>query len=536
MRCLLGSTCDQFERSIHVRYAMSQWALVNTKQSPCRHIYKTLRPIPRRHAQSHRYCRPSNAPKPTLDIKHIIRNPGLYARNAVDRNYKQQAEYPWKITELRQSRSKIQHDAVGLRQRVREVQGLIGKAKPGFHDGGKENTTAEHGSLEEMMTEARALRSKLEDVTTQESGLDRQVEDMAIALPNLSSLQTPVGNDADVVEEYPPSPELSLKQKSHVEIGTDLGLLDFASAATISGWGWYYLNNEAAILEQALVQYALSELHKRGWQVTSPPTVVYSHIAAACGFQPRDQHNEQQIYQLGQADKDRSKPPQSLVATAEIPFAGLFADRTINQKQMPLKIAGVSRCYRAEAGARGVDTRGLYRVHEFTKVEMFAWTMPDQRGDDVSVNFVVSSTQRSPSEDVFHEMIDIQKTIMNGLGLAYQVLEMPTTDLGASATRKRDIEAYFPSRKAKDGGYGEVTSASQCSDYQTRRLGTRYKQKDGKLGWPYTVNGTAVAIPRILAALLETHWDEVTESVAIPIVLQPWTFGIEKITKPKDDA
>jgi seryl-tRNA synthetase len=269
-------------------------------------------------------------------------------------------------------------------------------------------------------------------------------------------------------------------------------------------------------LEQALVQYALSVARRYGWGMVSPPSMVYSHIAAACGFQPRDQNGEQQIYNVQQNSDDAGRKPElSLAGTAEIPLAGMKANTTLEEAELPLKRVGVSRCFRAEAGARGADTKGLYRVHEFTKVEMFAWTS----------NYGEASTA------VFDEIVSIQIEILQSLGLHCRILEMPSTDLGASATRKRDIEAFFPSRRLKDDGWGEVTSVSTCSDYQTRRLATKVDLRTlgGKLAFPYTVNGTALAVPRVLAAILENGWDEQKMEVRIPEVLWPWMNGLEVI-------
>jgi seryl-tRNA synthetase len=305
------------------------------------------------------------------------------------------------------------------------------------------------------------------------------------------------------------------ESRSHVELGSELSLLDFQGSAISSGWGWYYLLNEAALIEQALIQYGLSTAMKRGWKIVSPPSIVYAHIANACGFQPRDQNGEQQIYNIAQSASDSAKPQLSLAATAEIPLAAMKSGYYFEEAELPLKSVAVSRCYRAEAGARGVDTKGIYRVHEFSKVEMFAWTTPTNEA----------------ATAVFDEMLSIQTEILKSLDLHCRILEMPSTDLGASATRKRDIEAFFPSRKDKDGGFGEVTSASICTDYQTRRLNTRVRMAGtgGKVEYPYTVNGTALAVPRVLAAIMEQGWDEEEQVIKIPKVLWPHMGGIEVI-------
>jgi seryl-tRNA synthetase len=412
----------------------------------------------------------------------------------------------------------LQQNARSLRERSNEVRKKLA-------------TRTGDVDKEALIKEGKVLKTELSGIEEKEALLQDQIDNLAGELPNLSSVHTPVGNDAEVIEYINDHPEPEPAQsdriwRSHVHIGTELGILDFAGAAQTSGWGWYYLLGDGAMLEQALVQYALRVATKRGWKAVAPPSLVYSHIAAACGFQPRDQNGEQQIYAIEQAEKDRAKPTLALAGTAEIPLAGMKANQTLEDTELPLKTVGVSRSYRAEAGARGVDTKGLYRVHEFTKVEMFAWTLPDNIDHE---HFTVPA--ESSSEAIFNEMLSMQKEILQSLGLHCRILEMPTTDLGASATRKRDIEAFFPSRREKDDGWGEVTSTSICTDYQSRRLHTRVRlEKAGrKLDFPYTLNGTALAVPRVIAAILENHWNERDYTVTIPEVLRPFMGGLEKI-------
>ncbi|KAF2193762.1 seryl-tRNA synthetase [Zopfia rhizophila CBS 207.26] len=475
------------------------------------------------------FTRPAFAPKPAIDIKHIRQNPGLYSQNCIDRNYAAHSKAPWRIIELHEQWLALQLSARSIRERNNLLRRKLANAAS--RSGDAEGDIRQTVDKETMINEAKALKAELSVVEEKEASLQEEMESLAQDLPNLSSTHTPVGTQPEVIEYINdhPEPEPSKSDgvwRSHIHIGSELGILDFAGAAQTSGWGWYYLLNEGAMLEQALIQYSLSVARKRGWKAVSPPSLVYSHIAAACGFQPRDQNGEQQIYAIEQAEKDKTKPSLSLAGTAEIPMAGMKANQTLEDAELPLKTVGVSRCYRAEAGARGVDTKGLYRVHEFTKVEMFAWTLPDNIEDE-HFSVPVNST----SEAVFDEMLSIQKEILQSLGLHCRVLEMPTTDLGASATRKRDIEAFFPSRREKDEGWGEVTSASLCTDYQSRRLHARVRlEKAGrKLDFPHTLNGTALAVPRVLAAILENHWNERDYSVMIPEVLRPWMEGLEKI-------
>ncbi|KAF2874644.1 seryl-tRNA synthetase [Massariosphaeria phaeospora] len=475
-----------------------------------------------------RYTRPAFAPKPAIDLKHIRQNPGLYQQNCIDRNYAAHSNSPYRIINLHEQWLALQQSARSLREHNNQLRGKLAKAAS--RSGDAEGDPLTHDK-ESLINEAKVVKAELSEIEDKEALLQEEIEGLAQDLPNLSSTHTPVGTEAEVTEyinDHPdPDPAQSDRTwRSHVHIGTELGILDFAGAAHTSGWGWYYLIGEGAMLEQALVQYALAVARKRGWKAVAPPSLVYSHIASACGFQPRDQHGEQQTYAIEQAEKDKAKPALVLAGTAEIPLAAMKANQTLGDGELPLKTVGVSRCYRAEAGARGVDTKGLYRVHEFTKVEMFAWTLPDNSEQEHFTRSMDSS-----SDAIFEEMLSMQKEILESLGLHCRIIEMPTTDLGASATRKRDIEAFFPSRREKDAGWGEVTSTSMCTDYQTRRLHTRVRlEKAGrKLEFPYTLNGTAVAVPRVLAAILENHWDDAECAVTIPEVLRPYMGGLEKI-------
>lgn len=462
--------------------------------------------------------RPATAPRPHIDIKHIRENPILHEENCLERNYKSQSAYPSRINNLHQEFLDHQKAARSLRERNNLVRRQI--ANPASIQGADDPDVhkLKESSKELLLDEAKQLKEKLFAIQRNEDRLTAEIEALALQIPNLTSEETPRGSEALVLSyiNHHPEPQPAESDRvwrSHVHIGSELGLLDFSGAATASGWGWYYLLDEGAQLEQALIDFALTVAKQYGWRQVTPPSIVYGHIAAACGFQPRDQNGETQIYALAQsqADRDRGKPELVLAGTAEIPLAGMKADSTINESDLPMKRIGVSRCYRAEAGARGVNTKGLYRVHEFNKVEMFAWTEPNM----------------DSTTDVFDEILDIQTEILQMLGLHCRILEMPSTDLGASAIRKCDIEAFFPSRREKDEGWGEVTSVSICTDYQTRRLATSFKSA-GKVAYPWTVNGTALAVPRVLAAILENGWDESKMSVKLPECLWPY-MGRESI-------
>ena len=489
---------------------------VLTEQCLARRVCASEKIRCKRQVSQLRAHRPPNAPKQYPELKRIRQNFDLYTKNCVDRNYKAHAEFPAEIARLAKESHLASVDIPALSKNIKELQREITKANV------SQTSTSSDNKLVAATEEIISLRRRLGELGDGKSSYDATIHELALSLPNLTSPNTPLDGDAQLISyiNHDPANIAPVRsQTSHIDVGTSLSILDFNSAASSTGWGFYFLLNEGALLEQALVQYALTAAIRRGWTVVAPPSIVYSYIADACGFQPRDQNDEQQIWQIEHAEKDAAKPRRSLAATAEIPLAAMYAGKDIPEEHLPLKFIGTSRCYRAEAGARGVDTKGLYRVHEFTKVEMFAWT---DSADDYQ------NTEHSTL--LFNEMLSIQKEILSSLGLPCRVLEMPSSDLGASAFRKIDIEALFPSRMSRDQGWGEVTSLSICTDYQSRRLGTRILQRSGKRGkFPHTVNGTAMAVPRVLAAILEYGWREQEQCVIVPEVLRPYMGGQEKI-------
>ncbi|KAE9400558.1 class II aaRS and biotin synthetase [Gymnopus androsaceus JB14] len=271
---------------------------------------------------------------------------------------------------------------------------------------------------------------------------------------------------------------------------------------------WYFLINEGALLELALTNYAMSVAIKYGFKPVTTPDIVRSDIARRCGFQPRD-HEQQLMQSYHLQSSSPSSPELILAGTAEIPLAGMFANQIFPSTALPQKIVGIGHAFRAEAGARGADTRGLYRVHQFSKLELFAVTTAEE------------------SEAMMEEMRQVQESILNGLDLPIRILDMPTEELGASAYRKYDIEAWMPGR----GAWGEVSSLSNCTDFQARRLHIRYHVELNKQNlFAHTLNGTAAAIPRLIVALIENgvEFNDAGEPVAIalPAVLKPYWLGV----------
>lgn len=378
-----------------------------------------------------------------------------------------------------------------LNRQANEVSKTIGKAKDAEE---REARKAEGRALRDQTTAAQA---ELDAVVAEADAILRTI-------PNLSHPEAPVGVDdqANLVlrtGQHEP-PKFDFKPLDHVELGEKLGLMDFEAGAKVTGHGFYFLKNEAVLLELALQRYALEVLMDEGFTPTMTPDLARNEILFGTGYIPRGP--ETQIYSIADSDL-------SLVATAEITLGGLYASEILDPAVLPIKLCGISHCYRTEAGAGGRASRGLYRVHQFTKVEMFAYTLPDG------------------SEDMLNYFCDLECRIFDGLGIAYQVVDTATGDLGGPAYRKFDLEAWMPGR-GEGGQYGEVTSTSNCTDYQARRLGIRYRTGEKGTAFVHTLNGTAIAISRALVAILE-NYQQADGSVAVPEVLRRWV-GKDRIT------
>lgn len=321
-----------------------------------------------------------------------------------------------------------------------------------------------------------------------------------IALPNLPADTVPVGKDekANVeVKKWGTPRQFDFEPKDHLELGTSLGILDFETGAKVVGNKFYYLYGDGARLELALVQYVFDLLSKEGFLPVITPDLAKERYYLGTGYLPKGE--EAQTFKLEGEDL-------GLIATAEVTLAGKHADEVIPEEKLPLKYLGYSHCFRQEGGAYGKYSKGLYRVHEFTKTEMFIYCLPEDSGQYLEY------------------ILKMEEKIYRSLELPYRVVEMCTGDLGAMAAKKYDIEVWMPERN----GYGEVTSTSNCTDFQARNLNIKYHAPEGKNEFVHMINGSAIATPRTLSAILGNYQNE-DGSVAIPTVLQKW-MGKEKIT------
>lgn len=398
-----------------------------------------------------------------------------------------------RLVEIEATRRAKLQEAQELNRKANEISKLIGPTK-----------SAEE--RERLKEQGRLLREQKDAAQAEHDRLDAEAHSLQAAIPNLTHPDAPIGGDdtanTEIARGRTEIPKFAFKAKDHLELGKAHDLIDFEGGARVAGAGFYFLKNEAVLLELALQQFAVQYLLKRGFAPVSTPDVAHTQILQGIGFMPRGP--ETQIYSIENTDLN-------LVATAEITLGGMLSDQTLDAEQLPIKLCGISHCFRTEAGAAGRASKGLYRVHQFTKIEMFAFTLPDQ------------------SDAIHEELRQIECELFDLLEIPYRVVDTATGDLGGPAYRKYDLEAWMPGRG--DGGeWGEVTSTSNCTDYQARRLNIRYRVKGEKgTHLVHTLNGTAIAISRALIAILENH-QQADGRIRVPQVLQPWV-GKEFIGK-----
>lgn len=417
---------------------------------------------------------------------------------------------------------------------------------------------------EKLIEHGKSLKLELDTIDEKLRAVEARLQIEGKKLPNLTHPDVPIGaeDEATLIAEIGSKAAFGFEAKDHVTLGEALGVLDFDTGSVVSGSKFYYLRKEAALLEMALVRgrsvlvfplmrspvafladtralffsrsrflafsrsphltptlilarvlqvnYAMQKICSKGFDPIITPDLVRSSVLEKCGFQPRGEGT--QVYSVENSEL-------CLTGTAEIPLGGMFMDQILPEESLPIKVAAYGRCFRTEAGAAGAAGKGLYRVHQFSKVEMFVVCTPEQ------------------SEQLHKELIDIEVEMFQELGLHFQVLDMPSCDLGAPAYRKFDIEAWMPGLQR----YGEVSSASNCTDYQSRRLNIRYrpsepaseggknkKKKKAPTQFVHTLNGTGCAVPRMIVAILENNQQE-DGSIVIPEALRPFMMGRSRI-------
>jgi len=363
-----------------------------------------------------------------------------------------------------------------------------------------DNAKAMKGKLSDedrkrLIDEGKSIK---DEIAASEAALEQAERELDIAgrtIPNMAHPDAPVGKEdkenTEVKRVGEPT-KFAFEPKDHVQLGEALDLIDFDAGTKVSGVKFYYLKNEAVFLEQALIMYALNLLRKRGFTPFITPDVAKEEILQGIGFNPRGK--ESNVYSI-------EEEGTCLVATAEITLGGYHKDEILPKEKLPLFYCGLSHCFRREAGAAGQFSKGLYRVHQFNKLEMFVYCLPEQ------------------SSELHEKLRLIEEEIFIGLGIPFRVVDTCTGDLGAPAYRKWDLEAWMPGRNG--GDWGEVTSTSNCTDFQSRRLNVRYKDDDGKNKYVHMLNGTAIALSRAMIAVIE-NYQQADGSIKIPSALVPF--------------
>lgn len=349
--------------------------------------------------------------------------------------------------------------------------------------------------------EAKKIKQKIQLIEEELKQIEIQREEVLLQIPNLPFDDVPIGKSEKenvVIREVGEKPKFDFPAKDHLEIAENLDIIDFKSAAKVSGSGFYYLKNEGVLLEMALIHFTLNFLRENGFSLWLTPDLAKKEFYTGTGYSPKGP--EAQTYVIEESDL-------GLIATSEVTLAGIHSDEVLKSADLPKYYAGYSHCFRREAGAYGKYSKGLYRVHQFSKIEMFVYSMPEK------------------SQDIHKKLLALEEELWQKLGISYRVLEMCTGDLGAQAARKFDLEAWMPGR----GDWGEVTSASNTTDYQARRLNIRFKKDDGKPDFVHTLNGTAIAVSRAFVTILENYQQE-DGSVLMPEVLKNY-LGFDKISK-----
>jgi seryl-tRNA synthetase len=423
-----------------------------------------------------------------IDIKFIRKHSEIVKENCKNRLIKVDID---KLLDLDKKKRELEMEIDILRSRRKRGS----KVKPS------------PAKMEEMKKINEEIK-RLEDV---QELITKEFNELLMVVPNLTHPAVCVSMEEEnnpVIETYKGPTKFDFKPKDHVELAHDLDLIDFNRATKVAGAKFYYLKNELALMEMALIQYALQAAIKHGYTPFITPDLAKQDILNGLGFNPRGEAT--QIYKIENSDL-------CLIATAEITMGGYHMNEVLKEEELPKKYVAVSHCFRTEAGSYSKYSKGAFRVHQFTKVEMFQYTTPVQ------------------SEAAHKEILNIEKEIFKGLDIPFRVVDHCTADLGAPSARTFDLEAWMPGKPNKGGKMGdwaEITSTSNCTDYQSRALNIKFKDNYDKVNFVHMLNGTAVAVSRALIAIIE-NYQQKDGSVIVPKVLQKYMDGIKMIKKKK---
>ena len=425
-----------------------------------------------------------------LDIKLIRENPDFVKNNLMKRGNPENSKILdelvdldrlWrlnltKLNDLRHKRKLITAEIAALKKARKDAKGKVEKAK--------------------------TIDSEITSIQAEVARAEEKMHGYLMRLPNLLHETVPVGKDENEnvqMRTWGDIPKFSFPVKNHIDLGLDLDIIDIERAGKVAGSRFFYLKREGVLLDMALMSFAMEEITKRGYMPVEPPYLMrreaYEGVTALSDF-------GDVLYKIESENL-------YLIATSEHPMAAMFMNEVLKEEDLPLKLAGISACFRKEAGAHGKDTRGIFRTHQFNKVEQFVFCKPEN------------------SWKLHEELIRNAEELVQKLGLPYRVVNVCTGDIGTVAAKKYDIEAWMPAQNA----YREIISCSNCTDYQARRLGIRYREKEGAppKGFLHTLNSTAIATGRTIVAILENFQQE-DGSIVFPEVLRKYMSDIERIS------
>ncbi|MFH1428093.1 MAG: serine--tRNA ligase [Patescibacteria group bacterium] len=432
-----------------------------------------------------------------LDIKFIRENPGIVKETVKNKNIDLDIDNLLKIDE---ERRQLQTNLDELRKRRNEIAQATKGKKP----------TAE------LMKDGKFIKTKIAKLEKQYLELAKEFNFLMSYTPTIPSPKAPIGADEkDNVEirKWGKIPEFKFKIKDHLTLGKELNILDIDRGVKVSGYRGYYLKNEGVFLHLGLMMHALKKLAAKGYESFIPPTIVKDFVLFGSGHFPFVKDDIYQIANPGKlADGSLIKESKYLTGTAEPPMLAYHSNEILDEKDLPKKYCGFSQCYRSEIGSYGKDTKGLYRIHEFMKIEQI----------------VICQNDYKISEKLHQEITSISEEIIKDLKIPYRVLEICTGDMGAGKYRMYDLESWMPARES----YGETHSSSNLGEWQARRLNIKYKASDGKKQYVHMLNNTAIASPRFLIAILE-NYQQADGSIIVPKVLRPYMPNNLKVIRKK---
>ncbi len=433
-----------------------------------------------------------------LDIKFIKENKEEVKEAAKNKNINIDID---RLLDLYEKKKNVQQKIDELRSRRNELSDSNKGGKPS----------------EEAIQEVKSIKDRISDLENELASISDEYDSLMVRVPTIPSPDTPIGkDDSENIEIYKwgEPPVFNFSPKSYIEIAEKLDLLDMKRGTKVGGYRGYYIKNQGVLLQMAFLMYALEKLANKGFTLMIPPTLVREYVLFGSGYFSSDKYNPDvdEIYKIDNKEKEADgsvkKENKFLIGTAEPSLLAYYSDEIIDEKDLPIKFCGFSQCYRSEIGSYGKDTKGIYRVHEFMKVEQV----------------VICRADIEEADRMHQEVVSVSKELHEDLGLPYRQLQICTGDMSAGKYKMFDLEAWMPSRNS----YGETGSASNFLDWQSRRLNVKYKDANGDKKYVYMLNNTALPSPRIFIAILENYQQE-DGSVVVPEVLRRFMGGLSVI-------